>query len=56
MGLSVGQSKTHMKMHVVKIIMLRWMCRHARSDKIRNEVIREKVRVVGKEDCNQLSK
>lgn len=33
------------KMHVVEMRMLRWMCGHSRSDKIRNVVIREKVRV-----------
>ncbi|KAG5600808.1 hypothetical protein H5410_032178 [Solanum commersonii] len=33
------------KMHVAEIRMLRWMCGHTRSDKIRNEVIREKVGV-----------
>ncbi|KAG5581194.1 hypothetical protein H5410_051821 [Solanum commersonii] len=33
------------KMHVAKMRLLRWMCGHTRSDKIRNEVIREKVRV-----------
>ncbi|KAG5590370.1 hypothetical protein H5410_040884, partial [Solanum commersonii] len=32
------------KMHVVEIRILRWMCGHTRSDKIRNEVIREKRR------------
>lgn len=33
-------------MHVVDMVMLRWMCGHTRSDKIRNEVIQEKVGVV----------
>ncbi|KAG5618270.1 hypothetical protein H5410_018094, partial [Solanum commersonii] len=33
------------KMHVSEMKMLRWMCGHTRSDKIRNEVIREKVGV-----------
>ncbi|KAG5581780.1 hypothetical protein H5410_052407, partial [Solanum commersonii] len=33
------------KMHVADMRMLRWMCGHTRSDKIRNEVIREKVGV-----------
>ncbi|KAG5606833.1 hypothetical protein H5410_028325 [Solanum commersonii] len=32
-------------MHVAEMRMLRWMCWHTRSDKIRNEVIREKVGV-----------
>ncbi|KAG5628180.1 hypothetical protein H5410_013398 [Solanum commersonii] len=37
---------THVqKMHVVEMRMLRWMCGHTRSDRIRNEVIREKVGV-----------
>ncbi|KAG5606935.1 hypothetical protein H5410_028427 [Solanum commersonii] len=33
------------KMHVAEMRMLRWMCGHTRSDKIRNEVIGEKVGV-----------
>ncbi|WMV37399.1 hypothetical protein MTR67_030784 [Solanum verrucosum] len=33
------------KLHVAEMRMLRWMCGHTRSNKIRNEVIREKVGV-----------
>ncbi|XP_070013802.1 uncharacterized protein [Nicotiana sylvestris] len=32
-------------MNVAEMRMLRWMCRHTKLDKIRNEVIREKVGV-----------
>ncbi|KAG5588085.1 hypothetical protein H5410_048519 [Solanum commersonii] len=32
-------------MHVAEMGMLRWMCGHTKSDKIRNEVIPEKVGV-----------
>ncbi|KAG5591071.1 hypothetical protein H5410_041585 [Solanum commersonii] len=38
------------KMHVAEMRMLRWMCGHTRSDRIRNEVIREKVGVASVED------
>ncbi|KAG5581992.1 hypothetical protein H5410_052619 [Solanum commersonii] len=44
-GRSVGDQNACSKMHVAEIRMLRWMCGHTRSDKIRNEVIREKVGV-----------
>ena len=30
--------------------MLRWMCRHTRKDRVRNEIIREKVRVASVEN------
>ena len=33
------------KMNVAEMRMLRWMCGHTRKDRLRNEVIREKVRV-----------
>ncbi|KAH0755077.1 hypothetical protein KY290_025347 [Solanum tuberosum] len=39
-----GNAHVH-KMHVAEMRMLRWMCGHTRSDRIRNEVIREKVGV-----------
>ena len=32
-------------MRVEKIIMIRWICGHTRLDKIRNEVIRDKIGV-----------
>ncbi|KAG5596494.1 hypothetical protein H5410_037726 [Solanum commersonii] len=45
-GASVGdQERTCPKMHVAEMRMLRWMCGHTRSDRIRSEVIREKVGV-----------
>ena len=34
------------KTSVAKMRMLRWMCDHTRKDKIRNEVIRNKIEVV----------
>ncbi|KAL6507853.1 hypothetical protein OROGR_024048 [Orobanche gracilis] len=33
------------KMNVAEMRMLRWMCGHTKKDRLRNEVIREKVRV-----------
>ncbi|KAG5619447.1 hypothetical protein H5410_019271 [Solanum commersonii] len=48
-GLVVSEcwrSRTHMfKMRFAEMRMLRWMCGHTRRDKIRNEVIQEKVGV-----------
>jgi len=38
------------RMRVAKIRMIRWMCGHTRLDKIRNEVIRGKIRVASIED------
>ncbi|KAH9620539.1 hypothetical protein KSS87_012645 [Heliosperma pusillum] len=38
------------KMYVAEMRMLRWMCGHTRKDRLRNEVIREKVKVVPIED------
>ncbi|KAL6498969.1 hypothetical protein OROGR_028147 [Orobanche gracilis] len=38
------------KMNVAEMRMLRWMCGHAKKDRLRNEVIREKVRVASIED------
>nr|XP_009593913.1 uncharacterized protein LOC104090513 isoform X1 [Nicotiana tomentosiformis] len=38
------------KMTVVEMRMLRWMCGHTRLDKIRNEVIRDKVGLAPVED------
>ncbi|XP_070057688.1 uncharacterized protein [Nicotiana tomentosiformis] len=43
--------KSHVqKMKVAEMRMLRWMCGHTRKDKIRNEVIREKVSVASVEN------
>ncbi|KAL6501656.1 hypothetical protein OROGR_026789 [Orobanche gracilis] len=38
------------KMNVAEMRMLRWMCGHTKKDRLRNEVIREKVRVASIED------
>lgn len=47
MGQSVGQSINLMFKRCIDMEMriLTWMCRHTRKDKIRNEVIQEKVGV-----------
>jgi len=37
-------------MRVVEMRMVRWMCGHTRRDKIRNEVIRDKIGVKSIED------
>ncbi|XP_060182503.1 uncharacterized protein LOC132612201, partial [Lycium barbarum] len=43
--------KSHVqKMKVAEMRMLRWMCGHTRSDRIRNEVIRDKVGIASVED------
>lgn len=43
-GWSVGQLRTHVqKLHEAAMRKLRCMCGHIRSEKIRNEVIWEKV-------------
>jgi hypothetical protein len=46
---AVKQSHVH-KMSVAEMRMLRWMCGHTRKDKVRNEVIREKVGVAPIDD------
>ncbi|XP_070025164.1 uncharacterized protein [Nicotiana sylvestris] len=38
------------KMKVAEMRMLKWMCGHTRKDRIRNEVIRDKVGVSSVED------
>ncbi|XP_060169387.1 agamous-like MADS-box protein AGL8 homolog isoform X2 [Lycium barbarum] len=48
MGWSVGSHVQKMK--VAEMRMLRWMCGNTRSDRIRNEVIRNKVGVASVED------
>ncbi|KAK9681855.1 hypothetical protein RND81_04G017800 [Saponaria officinalis] len=37
-------------MSVAEMRMLRWMCGHTRKDRLRNEIIREKVKVAPIED------
>ncbi|KAL6507772.1 hypothetical protein OROGR_023967 [Orobanche gracilis] len=45
------QKQCHVqKMNVAEMRMLRWMCGHTKKDRLRNEVIREKVRVASIED------
>ncbi|XP_070012807.1 uncharacterized protein [Nicotiana sylvestris] len=44
------------KMKVVEMRILRWMCGCTRRDKIRNEVIRDKVGVASEEDMMQESR
>ena len=39
---SVSQSKKYM---VAELRMLKWMCDHTRLDMIKNEIIKDKVRV-----------
>jgi len=43
-------------MKVADMMMLRWMCGHTRKDKIRNEVIRDKVGVASVEEKLQESR
>ncbi|KAL6543338.1 hypothetical protein OROHE_010858 [Orobanche hederae] len=38
------------KMNVAEMRMLRWMCGHTKKDRIKNEVIREKIRIASIED------
>ncbi|KAF3651799.1 hypothetical protein FXO37_17836 [Capsicum annuum] len=38
------------KLKVTEMRMLQWMCGHIRKDRVRNEIIREKVRVASVED------
>nr|XP_009773114.1 PREDICTED: uncharacterized protein LOC104223383 [Nicotiana sylvestris] len=45
----IKNSHVH-RMNVAEMSMLRWVCGHCRRDKIRNEVIRDKVGVASVED------
>ena len=38
------------KVKVTEMQKLRWMCRHTRKDRVRNEIIRDKVGVASVED------
>ncbi|XP_055835156.1 uncharacterized protein LOC129903631 [Solanum dulcamara] len=49
-------SGVYMKMKVAEMRMLRWMCRHTRRDKIRNEDIRDKVGVGSVEDKTRVAR
>ena len=45
----IKKSDVH-RMRVAEMRMIRWMCRHMRFDKIRNQVIRGKIGVASIED------
>jgi hypothetical protein len=43
---AIQQIKNHIqKMKVAEMHMLQWMCGHTMKDRVRNEIIREKVTV-----------